>query len=178
MERLTLAIINDHADIKDYYAKYTSASGEEKTKFFDIFRWKLATHTVSEELLLHPAFTNAGLDGALKDSEAHSMLKSELTKLDSLDAISGESIAKAIYESILIHFNDEETMDLPELEGKLSETESHNLFMRFDRTRVAFVEGIANPPAERPFATTAALFSTPSEKVREIFTAQLGTAMK
>ncbi|KAF8297363.1 hypothetical protein DL93DRAFT_762189 [Clavulina sp. PMI_390] len=175
---LTSAITNDHNDIKNFYMTYASASGEEKTKFFDIFRWKLATHTVSEELILHPAFTSAGLPGAEKDAQAHAMLKAELTQLDSLDAISGEAIAKKLYDFILPHFAEEENNEVPELESKLSESEISALGMRFERSRSSFNEGIANPPAERPFATTAALFSTPAEKIREMFTAQLGTAMK
>ncbi|KAF8297364.1 hypothetical protein DL93DRAFT_2091490 [Clavulina sp. PMI_390] len=178
MERCTLAIINDHADIKGYYETYIASSGEEKTKLFDLFRWKLATHTVSEELILHPVYTNAGLECALKDADAHNRIKDELTKLDSLDAISGEPTVKELYNLMLAHFNDEESVDLPELEGKLSDSESNALFARFDSGRTMFLRDAANPPAERPFSKTGDLFATPHDKLREMLTARLGTSMK
>ncbi|KAF8309688.1 hypothetical protein DL93DRAFT_2099915 [Clavulina sp. PMI_390] len=178
MERVTLTIIADHAEIKDYYEKYLASTGEEKAKLFDLFRWKLASHTVSEELMLHPAFANAGLEGALKDSEAHNLVKAELIKLDSMDATSGETIMKELYSSLLPHFAEEENVDLPELESKLSDTESNALFVRFDSGRAMFARDAANPPAERPFSKTADLFATPHDKLREMAAIHHGTAMK
>lgn len=46
-----------YIELKDYYAKYQSASTEkEKNEWSNQFRWELARHSVGEELLLYPAF--------------------------------------------------------------------------------------------------------------------------
>ncbi|KAF8297365.1 hypothetical protein DL93DRAFT_2161238 [Clavulina sp. PMI_390] len=128
--------------------------------------------------MLHPAFASAGLEGALKDLAAHDSVKAQLIKLDSMDATSGETIMRELYGSMLRHFTDEENVDLPELESKLSEAESNALFVRLDSGRAMFARDAATPAAERPFSKIAQFLSTPHDKLREMAAIHRGNAMK
>jgi len=80
MAALSDAIIQDHAELHDYYSKIMSSNDEDTmTRYQNLFTWELARHSIGEELVVYPAFEKflgqKGKEMADKDRQEHLEVK-------------------------------------------------------------------------------------------------------
>ncbi|KAL1882713.1 hypothetical protein VTK73DRAFT_1233 [Phialemonium thermophilum] len=84
MSRVSEAIIQDHKELKDHYARImTSSDQDELTRYQNAFVWELARHSIGEELALYPAFEEFVSNGkamADKDRQEHLAVCPRLVK--------------------------------------------------------------------------------------------------
>jgi len=179
MPRLSSSIASDHAELGDYYAKYVQAAGNaaERAKYASLFGWKLAVHSVAEELIWYPELERVlgateGKKLVDKSRAEHQQVKVDLEKLQQLsesDAQFAPLLAK-IHNELKAHFQEEETVELPLFEGKISEEESVALGKKFDRAKKYLpTYAVPGAPNKSPYETPVALLSAPLNKVSELF---------
>jgi len=104
-----------------------------------------------------------------KDRDEHHKVAILLEKLQDKDASDEDfpSTFQELMDVLRPHLRDEETTDLPELEGKLSREDSEKLAKEFSKMK-KFSPTRSHPFAtsfEPPFETALALMTAPIDKV-------------
>jgi hypothetical protein len=179
MSRLSASIASDHAELGGYYAKYVQAAGNatERAKYANLFGWKLAIHSVAEELIWYPELETAfgsteGKKLADQNRAEHQQLKVDLEKLLQLNESDAQfaPLLEKIYNEVKAHLQQEETVELPKFEAKISEEQSVALAKKFERAK-KYLPNYAVPgaPNKSPYATPVALLSAPLDKVKDLF---------
>ncbi|KAF8297369.1 hypothetical protein DL93DRAFT_762574 [Clavulina sp. PMI_390] len=177
MSRISSSIIVDHQDLRQYYQEYQAASGEVRFQLAQRLSWKLAMHTIAEEIVLYPAVERElGAEVAAADRAEHDEVKAALAKIEaSTDPAAADELIQSLFTKLSAHFTDEETNQLPALEEKLSDEENLALYTKFERSRDTFSKLITLPADKRPFNSTVALFSTPLDKLPGILLAAVNS---
>jgi len=176
---LTASIVADHDDLRQYHAKYLEAKSDntERTKWANMFRWKLAVHSVAEEIVWYPEIERVfgGAEGkklADQNRAEHQIVKVDLEKFEKLSVDDAEFavVFNKIFKELKTHMEEEENNELPNFEAKISEQDSATIAKKFDRTK-KLVPTHSHPsaPNKPPFETIAGLFATPLDKIKDIF---------
>lgn len=81
-----------------------------------------------------------------------------------------EATIKALIQDLSEHIKEEESQDLPKLEGALATEESENLSKSFGRTKM-FVPSRSHPraPNKPPFETAIGLITAPIDHLADLF---------
>ncbi|KAJ5250059.1 hypothetical protein N7489_000469 [Penicillium chrysogenum] len=170
------AIKKDHREIESYYDNIIKTSDEtEQTKWQNQFTWELARHSIGEELVVYPAFEKYvpnGVELANKDRQEHQSVKEQLKKFQNMTPSDSEFIPtiKALMQDLSQHIKEEETNDLPALEGVLSQEESEKYSTSFGRTKM-FVPSRSHPsaPDKPPYETAVGLLAAPIDHLADLF---------
>jgi len=176
---LTASIISDHDELREYHSKYLDAKtdNDARNAWANQFRWKLAIHSVAEELIWYPAIERAfpGEEGkkmADKNRMEHQQVKEDLEQFEKLNINDPEfaMIFAKIFRELGPHLEDEEQNELPAFEEKISEEESASLAKQFERTK-KMVPTRSHPmvPSKPPFETIAGMLSLPMDKLKDAF---------
>jgi len=175
------AIKSDHRELETYYSHILSASDvDSKIRWQNQFVWKLARHSISEELVVYPAlerFLKGGGDGvADKDRAAHRDVKERLYEFQSMHPTDTnfEGSLKRLMAVLREHIREEEEHDLPQLEKAMrrgaTDADSAGLAKRFERTkRLVPTRSHPSAPDRPPWATVVGLMAAPMDKIRDIF---------
>lgn len=104
-----------------------------------------------------------------KDREAHHRVAELLQKLQEKSATDADfaTVFEDVMGELRPHLRDEEEIDLPQLEAKLSRAESEDLAKKFSKTK-KLAPTRSHPWAtsfEPPFETALALITAPIDKV-------------
>ncbi|KAL6874763.1 hypothetical protein J3F83DRAFT_728620 [Trichoderma novae-zelandiae] len=174
--RISDAIVKDHRELEDYYNRITQSKDlDEQTRYQNQFVWELARHSISEELVVYPAFEKSLINGqqvAQSDRQEHQKVKEQLYEFQKLSAKDPDFIPvlKNLYTDLKQHMRGEEEDDLPNLEQALSGDESRQLAKSFQRTKM-FVPTHSHPsaPDKPPFETVVGLLSAPLDKLMDAF---------
>ena len=127
---------------------------------------------MAEELVVYPTMEKILSDGTelvSKDRAAHGRIAELLYKLQgkwASDADFPQVFAEVMAE-LRSHVRDEEQTDIPQLEEKLSRSESESLARQFSKTKL-FSPTRSHPFAtsfKPPFETAIALITAPIDKV-------------
>jgi len=133
---------------------------------------QLARHHVGEELVVYPVMEKLLPDGndlVSKDRQDHHRVAELLYKLQE-KSTSDEDFAQTfddVMEVLRPHLREEEEIDIPELEAKLSREESAELAKKFSKTK-KLAPTRSHPYAtsfKPPFETALALMTAPIDKV-------------
>jgi hemerythrin superfamily protein len=171
-------VVRDHAELGEFYDRYNKATdADTKERWANAFRWELARHSVGEELVLYPAFEKyLGNDGkkiAEGNRAAHQKIKEGLYQLESMKASdpNHKPTFDKLFRDLSEHVKDEESSELPKLEGVLPRDESHQMAKSFARTK-KFVPTHSHPsaPNRPPYETAAGLLAAPIDRLRDLFT--------
>ncbi|KAF3010098.1 hypothetical protein E8E15_002061 [Penicillium rubens] len=170
------AIKKDHREIESYYDNIIKTSDEtEQTKWQNQFTWELARHSIGEELVVYPAFEKYvpnGVELANKDRQEHQSVKEQLKKFQNMTPSDSDFIPtiKALMQDLSQHIKEEETNDLPALEGVLSQEESEKYSTSFGRTKM-FVPSRSHPsaPDKPPYETAVGLLAAPIDHLADLF---------
>jgi hemerythrin superfamily protein len=88
MPRITDAIKKDHRELEAYYNTIVkSGDPDQQTRFQNQFTWELARHSISEELVVYPAFERylkGGSAIAEKDRHEHQIVCPTVSSLFSI----------------------------------------------------------------------------------------------
>jgi len=176
---LLQAIKGDHNQLREYYQQYLNAKGDptEGAKWANAFIWGLARHSVGEEIAWYPQFGKVlGEEGSKAvdhDRADHQKIKEHIYTLQSMKATDPEyfMLLVKVFDELSRHMQEEEQVDLPNFESKITEEESARLAKSFRRTK-NFVPTRAHPsaPNRPPFETAVALMMAPIDKLRDMFT--------
>ncbi|KAJ6256455.1 hypothetical protein Dda_8956 [Drechslerella dactyloides] len=170
------SIIQDHAELHDYYNKIMSSDDEDTiTRNQNLFVWELARHSIGEELVVYPLFEKLlgqeGKDMAEKDRQEHLKVKKQLHTFQSMKAKDPEfkSTLQALYKDLKEHIEEEERDDLPTLEKQLSSDLSESYAKSFERTK-NFTPTRSHPsaPDKPPFETVVGLMTAPMDKLADL----------
>jgi len=177
MTRISDVIKSDHDDLREARKRITEAkTHEEKVQWRNQFTWELARHSISEELVVYPAFEDHLPNGkamADHDRSEHQTVKEELVKFQDLDPSDPafKSTLDSLWANLDKHMAEEEKNDMPALERALgSEAPSDKLVRSFERTK-KFVPTRSHPnaPDKPPFETAAGLLAAPLDHIRDLF---------
>ncbi|KAL1969636.1 hypothetical protein VTN77DRAFT_8189 [Rasamsonia byssochlamydoides] len=169
-------IKKNHRELEGYYnAIIKSDDPDERMRFQNQFTWELARHTVSEELIVYPAFEKYLKDGvamAEKDRSQHQVIKEKLKTFQDLRESdpSFEPTLTSLMDDFSEHIKQEEEVDLVKLEDMLAKSESQALARQFDRTKM-FVPSRSHPsaPTKPPFETAFGLMTAPIDRLSDMF---------
>lgn len=99
-------------------------------------------------------------------------IKEHLKNFQNLDAASPDffPVLDSLMRDLKKHIHDEETVDIPQLEDAVSQTESEGLAKSFERTKI-FAPSRAHPhaPSKPPFETAVNLITAPIDQVADMF---------
>lgn len=111
-------LLEQHAHIKDLFARVEKASPTDLHDAFEELRRFLAVHETAEELVTHPAARMAEgghgtvVDTLLEQETGAKRLLAELDSMDTLDPRFRERLA-ALKEAVLAHARTEEEREFP-----------------------------------------------------------------
>lgn len=115
-------IKRDHRILKAYYNKYKE-SNKHDDKWFNLFVWEAARHSVAEELSLFPIMIRLGVEGeelANASRREHHALKESLEEVGKKkDPV----LMDKMFEHYMDHMHQEEIQDLAFVEKELTEDE-------------------------------------------------------
>ncbi|KAI9683488.1 MAG: hypothetical protein M1822_006028 [Bathelium mastoideum] len=179
MPNISDAIIKDHRELKQYYNEVINNSDHDhQERFGNQFTWELARHSVGEELVLYPALEkHLGLKGhemAESDRSQHHRVKVHLKEFQNLKPSDPNYVPrlKELWGILSRHIEEEESDDLPSLEGALKNEPggSESLANSFGRTKM-LVPSRSHPSAGEhpPFETVMGLLTAPIDHVADIF---------
>ncbi|KAJ5280705.1 hemerythrin HHE cation binding domain-containing protein [Penicillium angulare] len=173
MPRLSDTICADHKDLKSYYDQIVQAEDEdEQSRWQNMLTWELARHVVGEEIVLYPALKQHLNEDAAEDRQQHQMIKEKLAVFQNLKARDPRFVPTMaiLMDDLAAHVIHEERVDLINLESAISEEESNNLAVSFDRTK-DFVPTRAHPsaPDRPPYQTAVGLITAPLDYLQDLF---------
>jgi len=177
MAALSDAIIQDHAELHDYYTKIMSSNDEDTmTRYQNLFTWELARHSIGEELVVYPAFEKflgqKGKEMADKDRQEHLEVKKLLHTFQGIKAKdpSFKPTLEELYRVLKSHIEEEERDDLPTLEKHLDSDLSASYGKSFERVK-HFTPTRSHPsaPDKPPFETVVGLMTAPIDKLADMF---------
>jgi hemerythrin superfamily protein len=119
-------IRRDHDKVRDSYAAFESATGEEQTDIGTRILTDLTVHTVAEEEIYYPALDSAGEKDLAEEYRAeHAAAKALISKLSTMDASDPEYLPtmKALMEAVEDHMEEEESEGFPAVEAILAESD-------------------------------------------------------
>ncbi|KAI9930557.1 hypothetical protein ASPWEDRAFT_108292 [Aspergillus wentii DTO 134E9] len=185
MPRISDLIQQDHRDLVSFYNHIINSSDQdEKVRYQNRFTWELARHSISEELVLYPAFekhVENGVAVADRDRREHQRVKEQLEAFYNMAPSSPSFLPtiKGLMKDFSRHI-EEETTDVWKLEDALSEEDSKGLAESFGKTKV-FVppQWHREGPYKPPFESAIELLAAPVEHLADwlhqwpyMFTAQ------
>ncbi|KAJ5244716.1 hypothetical protein N7489_004812 [Penicillium chrysogenum] len=148
---------------------------KKRLKWQNQFTWELARHSIGEELVVYPQFEKKLPDGramADKDRREHRSVKEQLKEFQNMKPSDPqfEATIKALMQDLSEHIKEEESQDLPKLEGALATEESENLSKSFGKTKM-FVPSRSHPraPDKPPFETAIGLITAPIDHLADLF---------
>jgi len=179
MSSISDAITKDHRELEEYYNEVVNSNDmDHQERFGNQFTWELARHSVGEELIVYPAFErylgSKGHDMAEDDRKEHHKVKELLKEFQQMKPNEHEYLPKLkeIWTALSKHMEEEESRDLPALEGALNgqSGESETMAKSFGRTK-AFVPTRSHPSAGEhpPFETVMGLLTAPIDHIADIF---------
>lgn len=171
---LSDVIKDDHRELEGLFAHIIDASDtNDQARYQDQFVRALAVHTISEELVVCPAFEEHVKGGnaiAEKDRQEHLEIKKRLYRFQSVAAGSEDftHAARALMATLADHVREEERVDLIALEAGLQASESEALAEEFRRVkRLVPKGGHASAPDAGPLRSVAGLMAAPVDKLRD-----------
>lgn len=143
--RVTDSVRIDHASVNELYERYVNTPENELTErqaiVNELIR-EISVHSEGEEIVLYPVIeqTNVGGKGhALGENlrEEHLKVKQLLHEVDKMHVDDPQFSEKlgAVMQHFSEHAKEEEEVELPELEQKLSDTELRDLNTQFERAK-------------------------------------------
>ena len=127
----------------EYYDLYTRNAGNKdaQERWARQLIWEVARHAVGEEIVVYPLMEKhlgaKGKELADQDRQEHQFVKEKLYKLESMAPGTPEydSLLKEIMDHLHEHNDSEEQKDLPLLEPKIGQEDSHKAATSFTRTK-------------------------------------------
>ncbi|EWZ28438.1 hypothetical protein FOZG_17831 [Fusarium oxysporum Fo47] len=120
------AIIQDHRELEKYYNEViNSTDHDHQQRFGNQFIWELARHSISEELVVYPAFEKymgpKGQEMADSDRQEHYKIKELLKEFQNMKSTDPDYVPKLkeLWAPLWQHIQEEERLDLPALEQSL-----------------------------------------------------------
>ncbi|GKZ36714.1 hypothetical protein AbraIFM66950_007889 [Aspergillus brasiliensis] len=173
--RVSELIKNDHRELKDAYDQILSAkTNDDRVRWQNQFTWELARHSIGEELVVYPEMElklNNGKAMADHDREEHQIVKELLYTFQGLQPDDTEFIPtlKSLWANLEQHINEEESNDLPALEGALGDDASESMARSFGRTK-NFIPTRSHPaaPDQPPYETVVGLMSAPIDRLGDM----------
>ncbi len=174
------AVLEDHAQIRELFARVESASGhDEKAEAFRDLTVKLVVHETAEQEVVHPltrqddeAVAEARLE---EESEGESLL-SELEKLDVTSADFDQKLAK-LRDDVLEHAESEENQEHPVIDANVDSDRLQTLATAF---RAAEKAAPTHPHPHGPTSATGNLVVGPvvaiADRARDAVRAVLGSS--
>jgi len=177
MSSISDVIAKDHRELEQYYNELVNSHDiDHQERFGNQFTWELARHSVGEELIVYPAFEkylgSKGHEMAEEDRKDHYKVKELLKEFQHMNPKEYGPKLKEIWTALSKHMEEEESRDLPALEGALQSQsgESEAMAKSFGRTK-AFVPTRSHPSAGEhpPFETVMGLMTAPIDHIADIF---------
>ncbi|KAI0555317.1 hypothetical protein F4679DRAFT_163252 [Xylaria curta] len=174
--KISGAIREDHKQLKEYYSHIVdSKDPDEQERYGNAFIWELARHSIAEEIVVYPAFERDIQDNgkgiADKDRTQHQGIKKQLYEFQKLKPKDEAYLPmlKRLFEDLQHHIKEEEENDLVKLENKLSLTESKELSLSFEKTKMLTpTRSHPSAPNQPPFETVVSLMTAPLDKIRDL----------
>lgn len=117
-------LLEQHARVRDLFAKVSTSQGEAKQQAFDELRALLAVHESAEEMVIRPVSQHAA-GSAVADARNHEEEEANkvLAQLEDLDCASAEfdQLLKTFESSVDAHAESEETEEFPAILGECDE---------------------------------------------------------
>ncbi|KAL0483880.1 hypothetical protein AKO1_004574 [Acrasis kona] len=139
----------DHEEMYEYYDKYKeSKDWKERTQWLDKIHWELARHSAAEELRLYPLIEKHLEKGKFLVQTAlleHTLVKENLAAFEVLSKWDEKDIDLKLFDELVdrfmvdlrAHNNEEEELQFPKLDEKLSEEEKLELAKQLSAAKEA-----------------------------------------
>ncbi|KAK2624534.1 hypothetical protein QTJ16_006484 [Diplocarpon rosae] len=171
------AIGQDHRYLDECHDKLKAApTTEEQIKWRNMLVWNLARHAISEELIVYPAMVQhlgaKGKELTETDFQQHQAVKEDLHKLQSMSPTDPafSHLLEQLMHDLHTHIAHEKDVDMPALEGAISEEESARIARSFVRTKqIVPTKPHPDAPTGSPLQEgLAGLLAAPIDKLRTL----------
>ena len=161
----------DHEMLRTYYSKYKEAK-EHDEKWFNLFVWELARHSVGEEMTLYPLLASTGEQGQKLADESrkdHHKLKLDL---EEIMIKKDPKIMDTMFKELTDHMKMEEEEDLVLLEQQFTVDELVAAGKTFKMHKMIAPTRPHSMLPEKPISLEFAfgLLVAPIDKLRDLLT--------